>query len=383
MGRSFFVEYAQRMIATPPLYNNGTIEADQEEEEEESMVQAISASSSSSIASFMDSDTGLKRKDSKKSTDSTRKDSKKKASRSHRRQAHARVKRMDNQQRSAGILGLDAMHGEIERENFPTPGVNEDMFGLCPTDNEARDEGTILAEGEGAQERELFPRPIDEGSRISCLNSSATATTYYTDDITPNDLSKFQEAETSTDDNRSQNSSQGDATPNSLMEYIRGIECIHQEPVNDPSEPHQHAVGLLVGLHEDLTRYTPILHRVIQFLQSCGYFRIDILSMFVYASCYLDEMCLKEVALSPLDQIHSFLLYVFLAHCYTQDECCPLKYWHQSLFKHTCSVRYLNESLFRLQRSRDFKLRVENDILKAKYLLFSCRSDMMKALNAV
>jgi len=128
-------------------------------------------------------------------------------------------------------------------------------------------------------------------------------------------------------------------------------------------------VQTLVEEHPTLESSSSILYKLISFLRSCDYTNVDIVTMLVYASCYVDEIL---VPFRADEMAHCFILFVFLSHSYTQDETCPLRYWHKSMFSELCSLRSMNEGLIRLQRDRNFNLRLyDQQLLQQKYALFS------------
>merc|ERR1712113_372365 len=66
---------------------------------------------------------------------------------------------------------------------------------------------------------------------------------------------------------------------------------------------------------------------------------------------------------------------MFIAHCYVQDETCPLRVWHQHLFRKYCSLKTLNAAILRLLEIRQYVLRLETKELQRRfsYLLAAVR----------
>jgi len=58
---------------------------------------------------------------------------------------------------------------------------------------------------------------------------------------------------------------------------------------------------------------------------------------------------------------------IFIAHCYVQDETCPLQVWHQHLFKSYCTLRTLNVAIFRLMEIRRYILRLGQEDFDRRY----------------
>jgi hypothetical protein len=64
---------------------------------------------------------------------------------------------------------------------------------------------------------------------------------------------------------------------------------------------------------------------------------------------------------------------MFIAHAYVQDETCPLRIWHEHVFRKYCSLKTLNAVVMKLIEIRGHRLRVDRkDMLKRyKYLVGS------------
>ena len=58
---------------------------------------------------------------------------------------------------------------------------------------------------------------------------------------------------------------------------------------------------------------------------------------------------------------------MFIAHCYVQDETCPLHVWHQHLFRKYCPLRTLNAAVVRLIEIRCYVLRLDSRGLSTRY----------------
>ncbi|CAK0870372.1 unnamed protein product [Prorocentrum cordatum] len=51
----------------------------------------------------------------------------------------------------------------------------------------------------------------------------------------------------------------------------------------------------------------------------------------------------------------------FVAHAWVQDETCPLRTWHQHLFRPYCQLHVLNSAVVRLLEIRNYILRLERE----------------------
>jgi len=70
------------------------------------------------------------------------------------------------------------------------------------------------------------------------------------------------------------------------------------------------------------------------------------------------------------------VLQCYNAHCYLQDEACPMKYWRKNIYgEHYCSIRVLNAAAMKVFKILKFKLHVPEEerlqreqLLRAAYL---------------
>ncbi len=62
--------------------------------------------------------------------------------------------------------------------------------------------------------------------------------------------------------------------------------------------------------------------------------------------------------MGKLEKANVITILCFLAHCYVQDECCPLRVWHNCLFKKYCNLKTLNSAVVRVLMLMNWKLRV-------------------------
>lgn len=104
-----------------------------------------------------------------------------------------------------------------------------------------------------------------------------------------------------------------------------------------------------------------LLFRVLRFLRLCDYSVEDICTILAHASSYFLDIyaqCGNQMEAGEVGNVLATLL--FLAHCYVQDETCPLGVWHKHLFRKYCPLRVLNAAVLRLLELRGYYLRLED-----------------------
>jgi len=106
------------------------------------------------------------------------------------------------------------------------------------------------------------------------------------------------------------------------------------------------------------------LLRCLEMLRRCRFPAEDIRCIIAMASVFFnDAHQRKGVYMDSAELKHVLVLALFVAHCYTQDEMCPLSTWHKWLFRAYCSLAELNSALMRMLQLRDFRLRLPDDEL--------------------
>lgn len=121
----------------------------------------------------------------------------------------------------------------------------------------------------------------------------------------------------------------------------------------------------LPDIHGDSVK---LLFRTLKFLRLCDYTVEDICSILSHASAYfLDAwgLCGSQMDASEVGNVLSTLTYV--AHCYVQDETCPLHIWHQHLFRKYCPLKTLNAAVIRLMQIRRYVLRLTSEDLNYRF----------------
>jgi len=132
-----------------------------------------------------------------------------------------------------------------------------------------------------------------------------------------------------------------------------------------------HVLAVFLGL-ADLEDFNgdcvKILLRALKLLHLCDYSAEDICSTLAHASHYfLATYSICGKSMDPSEVSHILVLLMFLAHVYVQDETCPLKVWHQHLFRKYCPLKTLNAAVIRLMDIRDHVLRVPSSDLSSRY----------------
>jgi hypothetical protein len=111
-----------------------------------------------------------------------------------------------------------------------------------------------------------------------------------------------------------------------------------------------------------------LLFKCLKFLRSCQYTSDSICSVLAHASSYFVQWRAEiKVELAEAEAGHILATLMFIAHSHVTDETCPLKHWHAHLFKRYCPLRMLNQAVMQLLQQRDYRLRLEDDDLSARY----------------
>jgi len=111
-----------------------------------------------------------------------------------------------------------------------------------------------------------------------------------------------------------------------------------------------------------------LLFRTLKFMRLCDYTVEDICSILAHTSSYFIDtwtLCGSQMDASEVGNVLATL--IFIAHCYVQDETCPLHIWHKHLFRKYCPLKTLNAAVIRLLQIRHYLLRLSNDELAQRY----------------
>lgn len=129
----------------------------------------------------------------------------------------------------------------------------------------------------------------------------------------------------------------------------------------------------MVGLHKLKKDASKLILRSLQFLRSCGYHIEDICVVFAHASIYF--LCIHGRCgkMSDTEAVNIILVLMYLAHSHVQDKHCPLRIWHEHLFRNYCTLHMLNQILIGIMKLRGYILRVdENEINERCARLLAC-----------
>lgn len=111
-----------------------------------------------------------------------------------------------------------------------------------------------------------------------------------------------------------------------------------------------------------------LMLRTLKFLRLCDYSVEDLCSILAHASSYFIDayaLCGSQMDTSEVGNVLATL--TFVAHCYCQDETCPLHVWHQHLFRKYCPLKTLNAAVVRLLQIRRYVLRLEEKDLGQRF----------------
>lgn len=97
-----------------------------------------------------------------------------------------------------------------------------------------------------------------------------------------------------------------------------------------------------------------LLLRVLRFLHMCDYRLEDICAILAHASAYFMDVYSQCAGMQATEVGHILATLIFIAHCYVQDETCPLNIWQKHLFKKYCSLKVLNMAVIRLLEIRSW-----------------------------
>jgi len=155
----------------------------------------------------------------------------------------------------------------------------------------------------------------------------------------------------------------------------------HRSVAHSPDDLHLLSCFLELAQLSDVEGdAVKLLLRVLRFLRLCDYSAEDICSILAHASAYFvdayslcgDQMDAKEVG-------NVLATLVFIAHCYVQDETCPLHVWHRHLFRKYCPLKTLNAAVVRLLEIRRYRLRLEPEDLDRR---FACLLEVARRRGA-
>jgi len=109
---------------------------------------------------------------------------------------------------------------------------------------------------------------------------------------------------------------------------------------------------------------TAVLHRSLKMLHFFKFSLEDVLSIAAVASIQMDFVFAKVDVTDPKEKVYIAVLQMFLAHCWILDETCPIKEWHKYIFHDYCSFTCLNDAMMKLFMLQNYRLRVDETIVK-------------------
>lgn len=115
-----------------------------------------------------------------------------------------------------------------------------------------------------------------------------------------------------------------------------------------------------------------MLVRMVRMLQLCDYTLDDVVAILSLASVHLDAIFAAcPGRMEDMERASIAVLQCYNAHCYLQDEACPMKYWRKNIYgEHYCSIRVLNAAAMKVFKILKFKLYVpEEERLQREQLL--------------
>jgi len=124
----------------------------------------------------------------------------------------------------------------------------------------------------------------------------------------------------------------------------------------------------LAGIEEIHGDSVKLLLRTFKFLRLCDYSAEDLCSILAHTSSYFSRvhaLCGDQMDGRELGNVLATLM--FLAHCFVQDETCPLNVWHRYLFSKYCPLKTLNAAVIRLMELLKYLLRLQDVDLQWRF----------------
>jgi hypothetical protein len=127
-------------------------------------------------------------------------------------------------------------------------------------------------------------------------------------------------------------------------------------------------VGRMVG-ETPYEEFGRIFLRMMKMLHLCDYTTSDLVCVLAHATAYYERAPDVCKGMGRLEKANVITILCFIAHSFVLDECCPLKIWHQYLFRKYCDLKTLNDAVVRLLTLMGWKLRVADAESRHAYLL--------------
>lgn len=107
-----------------------------------------------------------------------------------------------------------------------------------------------------------------------------------------------------------------------------------------------------------------VIISVIKFLHLARYAYEDILYILATAAASMKKVVPLLEGIDSRQLAYICILQCYLAHCWLEDEACPLKLWHSHLLRSYCSFPEVEVATFRLFKIQNFKVAVTDEELR-------------------
>ncbi|CAD7963049.1 unnamed protein product [Amoebophrya sp. A120] len=126
-------------------------------------------------------------------------------------------------------------------------------------------------------------------------------------------------------------------------------------------------LNLQSSIYDEFAR---IYLRMMKMLHLCDYPTSELASVLAHASSYYSTVTVSmSQPMAALERANVITILCFVGHSYAQDECCPLRVWHQYLFNRYCDLRTLNQALIRILMLLRWNLRVHDVHARHRFLM--------------
>lgn len=122
---------------------------------------------------------------------------------------------------------------------------------------------------------------------------------------------------------------------------------------------------------DEIETNVKLILRTLRLLHLCGYPREDIEMIMAHAISYLESIIGINMAkhMELTEVAHIFVLLLYLAQTWIEDEALSLSVWHKHLFKNYCDLSTLDEAIIKLLENVTYRLRIPNHRLKTRLSL--------------
>lgn len=117
----------------------------------------------------------------------------------------------------------------------------------------------------------------------------------------------------------------------------------------------------------------------VSLLNMCGCDPSDICVVLAFASAYFASIVQtshhRDVMASE-EMVNLLAVCIFVAHCFVLDNNCPLHVWRDMVLQSRCSLRALNAATVHVLRVMDFRLRLDDVILRRRLRQLLAHADI-------